>query len=487
MKYIIYCRKSTDTEDKQLLSLDAQERELLEIAEKNNLDVVKVLRESMSAKNVGRPIFEEMIKMILSGKADAILCWKIDRLARNMIDGGNIIDLLGKGIIKEIRTYESVHLPTENAILLAVNFGSANQYSRDLSINVKRGNREKLSRGEWPNYAPIGYLNDKLNKTIIVDKERAKYIIRAFELYGTGGYGMNDLVSILYKEGFRTRSNKKVYKNQMERIIKNPFYCGLMRREGKLYQGNYTPLITKTTFDKILKVSNDRSRPRAKNHFFPLKGFLKCENCGCLITSSKKKGHDYYYCTNGKKICGEAKKGYLRENYLYEVIANILKNLNISESKIELMYKAAKERTRTGFEYIDASIDTLQNELESLRIKENKLLDIFLDEQIAKDIYDSRILEISNKQTSIKNQIKDLENKKPSFTLEPIKNVFLQANTSSKEFLDGDDEKKREVVKNLLWNLTIKDKNIVKIQYKSPFDVIAKMPKNGQISQMLRG
>ena len=273
MKYIIYCRKSTDTEDKQLLSLDAQERELLEIANKNNLEVVKILRESMSAKNVGRPVFAEMIKMILTGKADAILCWKIDRLARNMIDGGNIIDLLGKGIIKEIRTYESTHLPTENAILLAVNFGSANQYSRDLSVNVKRGNREKLNRGEWPNFAPMGYLNDKINKTIVIDKTRAKYIVKAFELYSTGGYGINDLVSILYNEGFRSRSGKKVYKNQMERIIKNPFYAGLMPREDKLYKGNHQPLISVSMLEKIKRVANDRSRTRPKNHFFPLRGF----------------------------------------------------------------------------------------------------------------------------------------------------------------------------------------------------------------------
>ena len=486
MKYIIYCRKSTDTEDKQLLSLDAQERELLEIANKNNLNVVGKLRESMSAKSVGRPIFNEMINMILSGKADAILCWKIDRLARNMIDGGNIIDLLGRGIIKEIRTYESTHLPSENAILLAVNFGSANQYSRDLSVNVKRGNREKLSRGEWPNHAPLGYLNNKETKTIIIDKERAKYVIKAFDLYSTGGYGVNEITSILYSEGFRTRSGHKVYRNQLERVLKNPFYTGLMLREGKLYEGKHEPLISKSTYDKILRVADDRSRPRPKRLFFPLRGFLKCESCNCLITASKKKGHDYYYCTNGRKICTEH-KSYVRETYLYEAVADILKNLYISDRKIELMYQSAMERSNADNIYTEEALNSLQKELESLRTKESKLLDIFLGEQISKEIYDQRVLELSNNQVVIKKQIKDLENKQPAFTLEPVKNIFKQSSISSKEFLEGDDIKKREIVKNLLWNLTIKDKNIVNIQYKSPFDIIAKMPKNGSILQMLRG
>jgi len=96
------------------------------------------------------------MKLITDGKADAILCWKLDRLARNFIDGGLVMDLLQRGVIKEIRTYEAVHLPNETSFILAMQFGMANQYSRDLSVNVKRGNREKLSRGEWPNHAPFG-------------------------------------------------------------------------------------------------------------------------------------------------------------------------------------------------------------------------------------------------------------------------------------------------------------------------------------------
>ena len=94
MKYIAYYRKSTEAEDRQLLSLDSQEREALSLAEKHNLTITKTFKESMSAKSSGRPLFNEMMKMIQSGKADGIICWKLDRLARNFIDGGLIIDLL---------------------------------------------------------------------------------------------------------------------------------------------------------------------------------------------------------------------------------------------------------------------------------------------------------------------------------------------------------------------------------------------------------
>lgn len=139
MKFIIYCRKSTDSEDRQVLSLESQENELRALAKAKGLQVVEVLIESKSAKKAGRPVFNDMLKMIERGKVDGIICWKLDRLARNMRDGGVIIDLLQNGIIKEIHTHEGVHRPSDNVLLMSVNLGMANQYIRDLSENVKRG------------------------------------------------------------------------------------------------------------------------------------------------------------------------------------------------------------------------------------------------------------------------------------------------------------------------------------------------------------
>ena len=104
MRYIIYCRKSTDTDDKQVLSLESQQNELKRIVERDNLQVVDILTESRSAKAPGRPFFDQMLNLIEKGKADAILCWKVDRLTRNPVDGGKLQWLLQNGKIKEIKT-----------------------------------------------------------------------------------------------------------------------------------------------------------------------------------------------------------------------------------------------------------------------------------------------------------------------------------------------------------------------------------------------
>ena len=113
MKYILYCRKSTDTEDKQVLSLDSQQKELTDLAKKDDIKIIQILTEKKSAKEPGRPIFNEMIKMIQAGKADAILCWKIDRLTRNPVDGGQIQWLLQNNKIKCIQTFEKSYFPPE--------------------------------------------------------------------------------------------------------------------------------------------------------------------------------------------------------------------------------------------------------------------------------------------------------------------------------------------------------------------------------------
>ena len=479
MKYILYCRKSTESEDRQILSLDSQKDELVKLATNQGFQIVKILQESKSAKAPGRPIFNEMLKEISTGKADAILCWKIDRLARNPVDGGQIQWLLQNSKIKCIQTFEKCYYPNDNVLLMSIEQAMASQYIRDLSTNVKRGNRAKLEKGVWPNCAPFGYDNDRLNKTIIVDKDNAKYVVRAFELYSTGSYGFKDISKILYDEGLRTKHGKKFFSGNIHRFIDNPFYCGLMRRENKLYNGTHTPLISKELFDQTQDVLHNRNRPRPKNHFFPLRGFLKCENCEGSLTAALKKGHHYYYCTNSKGVCTEHKT-YMRENKLYPIVASLLERLNLDEETIEMMYQAAKEETNHATEYSTTTLSSLQSNLNALTAKESKLLDTLLAEHISQEVYHDKAIEIQNEKVTLKKQIADLEQKSKNIisTLEPTKEIFLRASRARKEFIAGDDLKKRDIVETILWNLSMKDQKMAQYKFKSPYASFLKLPKN---------
>ncbi len=479
MKYIIYCRKSTESDDRQMLSLDSQEKELLDIAKSNNLEVLEILRESKSAKTEGRPVFNKMMGLISKGKAEGILCWKLDRLARNFIDGGKVIDFLQKGIIKEIRTHENICLPSDNVLMLAVHFGMANQYVRDLSENVKRGNRAKLEKGGWPSFAPIGYVNDKINKTLRVDKKIAPYILRAYELYSTGGYSVQQVCNILYENGLRNSAGKKMFKSHIYRFLSNKFYIGLMERQGKTYQGNHTPIVSVALFNKAQEVLNRNSHPHHRKNFYSARGFLTCNVCGCALTADTKKGHQYYYCTNGKGICTAPRK-FMRSEYIDGLISTMFLKLQFDEEFIEISAEAYKQRNQGKISYVDTAKENLLKELESLTEKESLLADTLLSKSIRKEIYDLKIREVENQRAILNQQIKEIDKKggQTQTTFEQVKNVFIDGSRATKKYVEAKDEEKRKMLEKLLSNLLIENQNVAQYIFKPEYQALANSPKN---------
>jgi DNA invertase Pin-like site-specific DNA recombinase len=393
-----------------MLSLDSQESELLQLAQREGLEIVEVLKESKSAKAPSRPIFGEMMKKIDKGKADAILCWKIDRLTRNPVDGGQLQWLLQNGKIKCIRTFEKNFLPTDNVLLMSIEQAMASQYVRDLSENVKRGNRAKLEKGGWPSFAPIGYVNDKINKTLKVDKKIAPYILRAYELYATGGYSVQQVCDILYEDGLRNSAGKKMFKSYIYRFLSNKFYIGLMERQGKTYQGNHTPIVSVALFNKAQEVLNRNSHPHHRKNFYSARGFLTCNVCGCALTCDTKKGHQYYYCTNGKGMCTAPRK-FMRSEYVDGLISTMFLKLQFDEEFIEISAEAYKQRNQGKISYVETAKENLLKELESLTEKESVLADTLLSKSIRKEIYDLKRREIENQRAILNQQIKEIERK----------------------------------------------------------------------------
>ena len=190
-KFFIYARKSTDSEDRQVRSIADQIAELKELAKKENLEIVDIIVEKQTAKKPGRPMFADMLKRMEAGEATGILAWHPDRLARNSVDGGQIIYLVDIGVIKELKFPTFWFDPTpQGKFMLSIAFGQSKYYVDNLSENIKRGHRQKLKQGLWSQMAPLGYLNDKKTKMIYLDKEKAPLIKKAFEVYATGKYNI---------------------------------------------------------------------------------------------------------------------------------------------------------------------------------------------------------------------------------------------------------------------------------------------------------
>ena len=229
-QYIIYCRKSSESEERQVLSIESQAKELTDLTKRLNLDASETLAESKSAKYPGRPIFNEMMSKIYNGQVKGVIAWKLDRLARNPIDGSALIWALDRGFISEIITSDKSFLNNSNdKFLMSIELGMAKKYVDDLSDNIKRGNRAKLERGWTPSLPPMGYLNEPKERTIVRDPERYDLVRKMWDLLLQGVQPSKIRKIANEKWGLRTRTHRNtggspLSTNCIYKMFSNPIF-----------------------------------------------------------------------------------------------------------------------------------------------------------------------------------------------------------------------------------------------------------------------
>lgn len=299
--YVIYARKSSDREDRQILSVDAQIAELKKVAEHYNLTIKTddILREEKTAKAPGRPVFNQMMYDVVSGKIQGVLCWKLDRLARNSLDGGTVIWAIKNHGLTIYTPSEIYNLDKDNAFMMYVEFGFAQKFIDDLSKNVKRGLRAKATAGWLPTGAKPGYMNDKAAekgcKTVLKDPIRFPLIRKAWDSMLTGMYTPPQVVNMLNNDwGYRTPTHKKIggkpmTRSMIYRVLTDPFYYGEFIYQGETYKGKHEPMITREEFGRVQTIMGKRGNPRPKNgqRFYAV-GLLRCGECGAAITAEEK-------------------------------------------------------------------------------------------------------------------------------------------------------------------------------------------------------
>lgn len=346
VKYCLYARKSTESEERQVLSIDSQIKEMLQLAEKEGLDVVEMKRESHSAKETGqRPVFNEIVDEIKQGKFNGILTWAPDRISRNAGDLGKIVDLMDAGALLEIRTFGQRFSNNPNEKFLLMILGSQAKLENDnRGINVKRGLRTRVEMGLWPGVAPLGYLNQKrMDKKcqLLVDSQRAPAIKQMFEKVAYEKYSGRKIYHWLKHElNFYTRGNKPLTLSGIYRILDNPFYYGVFefpKESGNWYEGKHKPLISQELFEKSQEQLK-RDQIVRENKEFAFTKLMVCGFCGSGISAEEKykKLRDgttakyiYYGCGRSKdRFC---KNKYIREEELIGELLKIIDEVNINE------------------------------------------------------------------------------------------------------------------------------------------------------------
>jgi site-specific DNA recombinase len=357
IRYCLYARKSTESEERQILSIDSQVKEMLQIAEKENLYIVEIKHESHSAKNTGeRPIFNELLNGVRIGKFNGILTWAPDRLSRNAGDLGSLVDLMDQNMLLEIRTFGQKFTNSPNEKFLLMILGSQAKLENDnRGVNVKRGLRTRCEMGLRPGVAPTGYLNEKRTDRkchAIIDPQRAPIVKKMFEKVANEKWSGRKLYHWLkFEINFKTKGNKNLSLSNIYIILQNPFYYGAFEYGGNWYTGKHEPLISKELFDKVQGQLKRDHIVRSEIKEFAFTKLITCGSCGSGVTAEEKykKLKDgttvryvYYGCTRSKNL--HCKGGYIREEELINQLIKVLDKIDVNELGIKQKFEEEIER-----------------------------------------------------------------------------------------------------------------------------------------------
>ncbi len=475
MKFFLYARKSADSEERQMLSIEAQLAEVRALAEKDHLNVVAEFTESMTAKMPGRRIFNQMIARIEKGEAQGIISWHPDRLARNSIDGGRIVYLLDTGKLLSLKfpTFWFENTP-QGKFMMSLAFGQSKLYVDSLSENVKRGIRQKLRRGEWPGWAPIGYLNDKLSRKIVVDPTEGPRVRRIFEIYASGRARLNDLKDQAREWGMKSRTKKPLHRSHIHNLLSNAFYSGLLKHAGETYQGTHEPLISKELFDQVQAILHQRGRTHiTRKHHFPFLGLAKCVTCDGAITAERQKGHQYYRCSKKRGKCPEP---YTREESLAAQIQSAIASVALPEGVYRTMLSTlAKEQEVSSQPIERLKLETAET-IADLSKKLDRLLDAHLDETVERTEYLSKKELLLNEKLRLEERLGKLEETRLGW-LEPTKNLLIAARHAESVANDDNLFAKKEFFEKLGSNVRLGAKTL-RFNYQNPWGILARARKN---------
>ncbi len=450
-----YLRKSSKQEEKQAPSIPRQRAELLAYARREGLRIGREFIERESAKSTGRPVFNEMLRRVEAGEATGILTWHPDRLARNAVDGGRILDLLDK---RKLTVLKFASFWFENnpqgRFMLMMAFAQSAHYVDALSVNTKSGLNRKVARGEFPSRARVGYINDRRTKRIVIDRARAPVVREAFERYATGSDTIDDISAFLFSRGIgsgRGSGMRPMIRPQVGKILSDPLYHGSFLWKGEVHRGTHEPIVSRELFDRVQAIRTKRVRfhPAAKAlKPFAYRRTLICATCGGAVTAELQKGHTYYRCSRKSKRVERCFEPYVREEALDTQIVELLLPYSLNPvwaaeilSKIEEERRCATDGAQAQIAENCRKIDTLNASLLTLQ---DGLVDALFDPDY-----------VRTKRAALMETRRTLETKNDELSadaaswLEPFRDFVSTAQTIGETCSHGTKETRAQLVRRI--------------------------------------
>ena len=463
-KYFLYARKSTEDDDHQIMSIEAQLFELREFASRENLEILEEFQESKSAKKPGREVFNEMMLKIERGEANGIISWHPDRLARNSIDGGRIIYLVYTQKIVSLRFPTFWCEPTPQGLfMLQVAFGQSKYYSDNLKQNVDRGFRQKLRRGEWLTKAPFGYVNNPKTRNIDPDPVKAKVIVRAYKEFAKGTHTLISLAQFLALHGVTQRNGTPLVKASVKRLLLNRAYLGFVKHNGEYFTGSFEPILSSTLFEAVQKRFGERARPRylKTSHNFPFTGLFRCGGCGSMITAQWATGkmggrYRYYRCTKKNGICLQK---YIQEEPLALQIKEQLQKVSLPEAWADYMLTETEKMEKLSSHASETRVEQMKEQLKGLEAKLDSLVDLYLNKDIEREIYLTKKDNLMRQKLSLQDKFSSARHERKNW-VEPLRKWILDSKRAG--FLASGENlhEMRDFLRSFGTNPALKDKTI---------------------------
>jgi len=488
--------------------------------------------ESRSAKEPGRPIFNSLVQRLYRGDVAGVVCWKLDRLARNPVDGGSIIWAIKQHGIKVVTPIQTFSREDDNTILMYIEFGMAQKYVDDLSRVTRRGLTTKAENGWHPGVAPLGYVNFvhpiTKEKSLVKDPERFALVRRMWDLMLTRLYPPTQILKIANNEwGFRTRPTRKMGGRPLSRsglyqLFTKPFYYGVFEypvASGKLYHGKHEPMVTEAEFEQVQKLlgRTDNLRPKTRRSF-PFTGLIRCGTCNAMVTAEEKlqiicgscrhkfasRGRDtcpkcgtlvkkmkravfleytYYHCAKRRPLCVERSiSGQELERQIHSWLARIELSQKFKQLALEFLPELHAEQSSMVVDVRKSQERALEDclrRIDSL-VKLKTRPDNSYGALLSDDEYARQRSELLKEKIWLENAIRN-EGQDEDGPLERSRWAFEFATDVQKRFKESTANEKKLILATIGSNLILTGKKL-SIEAKKPFRLFEK-PSAGEVAE----
>lgn len=463
-----YIRVSTVRQGEHGVSLQEQKEAIERYAARKGLRVQDWFEEQQTAAKQGRPVFNRMLRLLRKGKASGVIIHKIDRSARNLKDWAELGELIDSGIAVHF-TNESLDLNSTTGRLSAdIQAVVAAHYIRNLREETLKGFYGRLKQGIYPMPALLGYLDAGPGKTKVLDPERAPLMKLAFELYASGKYGLNRLSDMLFELGLRTKSGKQVSDSVLSRLLKNPFYMGVIRiqKTGESFLGSHEPLVSKSLFESVQAVLEGKYVSGPHRHQYLFRRFIRCKHCGYSLSPEKQKGHVYYRCQTSR--CPTKT---IREEMIDEAVRKKLRALKLQDEECRYLQRKFEQLEGNWQQDHEKLIVSLELKISKSKDRLNQLTDAYLESLLDKETFAERKTALIMERRGLEDQLAEVKDK--DFSIPKRLQEFLElAKTAYLLYEQAPFERKRRLLEKITSNRTADYKN-VEITLAFPFSDIA--------------